>query len=141
MKFVVSSSALLGLLQTTNKVISSKNTLPILDYFLFDLKEGVLKITASDWNLDVYVITGTDVKDIVHQFRQLIGRSFVVPKWAFGYGQSRWSYMSQDDIRDVVKTHRENHIPLRPKMPARYGKHHHGLRSARTHYPNSAPAE
>ena len=48
MKFVVSSSALLGLLQTTNKVISSKNTLPILDYFLFDLKEGVLKITASD---------------------------------------------------------------------------------------------
>lgn len=48
MKFVVSSSALLGLLQTTNKVISSKNTLPILDYFLFDLKEGVLKITVSD---------------------------------------------------------------------------------------------
>lgn len=48
MNFVVSSSALLGLLQTTNKVISSKNTLPILDYFLFDLKEGVLKITASD---------------------------------------------------------------------------------------------
>ena len=48
MKFVLSSSALLGLLQTTNKVISSKNTLPILDYFLFDLKEGVLKITASD---------------------------------------------------------------------------------------------
>ncbi len=48
MKFVVSSSALLGLLQTTNKVISSKNTLPILDYFLFDLKDGVLKITASD---------------------------------------------------------------------------------------------
>ena len=46
MKFVVSSSALLGLLQTTNKVISSKNTLPILDYFLFDLKEGVLKVTA-----------------------------------------------------------------------------------------------
>ncbi len=48
MKFVVSSSALLGLLQTTNKVISNKNTLPILDYFLFDLKDGVLKITASD---------------------------------------------------------------------------------------------
>ncbi len=48
MKFVVSSSALLGLLQTTGKVISSKNTLPILDYFLFDLKDGQLKITASD---------------------------------------------------------------------------------------------
>lgn len=48
MKFVVSSSALLNLLSTTGKVISNKNTLPILDYFLFDLRDGVLKITASD---------------------------------------------------------------------------------------------
>ena len=48
MKFSVSSSALLSLLATTGKVISNKNTLPILDNFLFDLKEGVLKITASD---------------------------------------------------------------------------------------------
>ena len=48
MKFVISSSALLSLLQTTGKVISNKNTLPILDYFLFDLKNGELKVTASD---------------------------------------------------------------------------------------------
>ena len=48
MKFVVSSSALLNLLQTIGKVISNKNTLPILDYFLFDLKGGALKVTASD---------------------------------------------------------------------------------------------
>lgn len=48
MKFSVSSSALLSLLSTTGKVISNKNTLPILDYFLFDLKDGTLKITASD---------------------------------------------------------------------------------------------
>ncbi len=48
MKFVISSSALLSLLQTTGKVISSKNTLPILDHFLLDLKDGVLKVTASD---------------------------------------------------------------------------------------------
>lgn len=48
MKFVVSSSALLNLLQTTGKVISNKNTLPILDYFLMDLKGDSLKITASD---------------------------------------------------------------------------------------------
>ena len=48
MKFVVSSTALLNVLQTSSKVVSNKNTLPILDNFLFDLKEGVLKITASD---------------------------------------------------------------------------------------------
>ena len=48
MKFTISSSALLSLLSTTGKVVSSKNTLPILDYFLFDLKDDVLKVTASD---------------------------------------------------------------------------------------------
>lgn len=48
MKFVISSSALLSVLQTTGKVVSNKNTLPILDYFLLDLKNGKLKVTASD---------------------------------------------------------------------------------------------
>lgn len=48
MKFVISSSALLSLLQTTGKVISNKNTLPILDYFLLELRNGELKVTASD---------------------------------------------------------------------------------------------
>ncbi len=39
---------MLGLLSTTGKIISSKNTLPILDYFLLELKNGQLKATASD---------------------------------------------------------------------------------------------
>jgi alpha-glucosidase len=100
-------------------VIDGKETFGIfLDYpgiLTFDVgytRYSELKITASDWNMDVYIITGTDVKDIVKQFRKLIGKSFVVPKWAFGYGQSRWSYMNADEVREVVKKHRELGIPL-----------------------------
>ena len=48
MKFSVSSSALLSLLATTGKVISNKNTLPILDYFLMELSGTTLKVTTSD---------------------------------------------------------------------------------------------
>jgi DNA polymerase III subunit beta len=48
MKFVVSSSELLGHLQAISRVISSKNTLPILDNFLFNLAGNDLEITASD---------------------------------------------------------------------------------------------
>ncbi len=48
MKFTVSSSALLSLLATTGKVINSKNTLPILDYFLMELSGNELKVTTSD---------------------------------------------------------------------------------------------
>jgi len=48
LKFVVSSSELLGHLQAISRVISSKNTLPILDNFLFNLSGNDLEITASD---------------------------------------------------------------------------------------------
>lgn len=48
MKFTVSSSSLLSLLATTGKVISNKNTLPILDYFLMELWGDKLRVTTSD---------------------------------------------------------------------------------------------
>ncbi|MBA7589558.1 Beta sliding clamp [subsurface metagenome] len=48
MKFVISSTELLSHLQVVNRVISSKNTLPILDNFLFKLSKNELEITASD---------------------------------------------------------------------------------------------
>lgn len=48
MKFIISSSLLSNNLQSIGKVISNKNTLPILDYFLFELVGSQLKITASD---------------------------------------------------------------------------------------------
>jgi DNA polymerase-3 subunit beta len=48
MKFVISSTELLGHLQAISRVISSKNTLPILDNFLFNMSGNDLEITASD---------------------------------------------------------------------------------------------
>ena len=47
MKFSVSSSALLSLLATTGKVISNKNTLPILDYFLLELNGNTLQVPST----------------------------------------------------------------------------------------------
>lgn len=48
MKFVVSSATLLSHLQAISRVINAKNSLPILDCFLLDLKGNVLTITAAD---------------------------------------------------------------------------------------------
>lgn len=62
MKFSVSSSALLSLLATTGKVISNKNQLPILDYFLFELRDGRLKVTASD--LETTLIGSIEVDNV-----------------------------------------------------------------------------
>ena len=48
MRFVLSSSALSSRLNMLSKVISSKNSLPILDCFLFQVANQVMTITASD---------------------------------------------------------------------------------------------
>ena len=48
MKITLNSSILLKKLQLLGGVINSSNTLPILDNFLFDVKNNELKITASD---------------------------------------------------------------------------------------------
>ena len=48
MNFIVSSSALSAHLQGISRVINSKNALPILDCFLFELQDGVLTVTVSD---------------------------------------------------------------------------------------------
>ncbi len=48
MKFIVSSSALFNRLQTIGRVLNSKNTIPILDCFLFEIQDNILTITASD---------------------------------------------------------------------------------------------
>jgi DNA polymerase-3 subunit beta len=59
MKFDVSSTALLSRLQSISKVIASKNTLPILDSFLFRLEDNKLTIVASD--VETRLITSVDV--------------------------------------------------------------------------------
>lgn len=59
MKFEVSSTALLSRLQSISKVIASKNSLPILDSFLFDLNGDLLTITASD--AETRLVTSVEV--------------------------------------------------------------------------------
>ena len=48
MKFIVSSNYLLKNLQSISGVASSSNTLPILDDFLFEIRQDILHVTASD---------------------------------------------------------------------------------------------
>ena len=59
MRFDVSSTALLSRLQSISKVIASKNSLPILDSFLFSLEGNKLTITASD--AETRLVTSVDV--------------------------------------------------------------------------------
>ena len=61
MKFIVSSLKLLKSLQALGGVIGSKNTLPILDDFLFHLDENQLRITSSDLEVTMSVTLVPDM--------------------------------------------------------------------------------
>ena len=61
MKFIVSSTSLLSHLQAISRVINSKNTLPIMDCFLFNLQDGTLSITASD--TETTMVTSIEVTE------------------------------------------------------------------------------
>ncbi len=65
MKFVISSTELLSHLQAISRVISNKNTLPILDNLLFQLSDNELKITASD--LETTLITTIALENVTDE--------------------------------------------------------------------------
>ena len=75
-------------------------------------QQDTLHIYSECADLYLYIIDGGTPYDIVRQFRGIIGRSYIPPKFAFGYGQSRWGYKTPEDFRTVLKEHRDAHVPL-----------------------------
>ena len=75
-------------------------------------KTDTLQVSCEDADLNLFVIDGDSPYDIVKQFRGIIGRSYIPPRYAFGFGQSRWGYKTKDDFRRVVDGYRENGVPL-----------------------------
>lgn len=71
-----------------------------------------LRFATEEPDYELYILTGADLNDIAHQFRQLIGRSYIPPKWAFGLQQSRWGYKTAEDVREVARQYKENDLPL-----------------------------
>ncbi len=72
----------------------------------------IISIKPDKFCLDLYIITADTLKGIVGEFRAMIGRSYTPPLWAFGYGQSRWGYVNQDDIRAAANRYQEAGIPI-----------------------------
>lgn len=72
--------------------------------------EGTLWLDAVN-QLDYYVIAGS-FKDIIASLRRLTGRAALLPRWAFGYIQSRERYNTAAELTEVVRRYRESGVPL-----------------------------
>ena len=75
-------------------------------------KENLAEITLDGADFDLYYITGNTPREIVREFREMIGKSYLPPLWAFGYQQSRWSYHNAEAVDNIIKGYDDADIPL-----------------------------
>jgi alpha-D-xyloside xylohydrolase len=62
--------------------------------------------------LDYYFIPGGNMDDVIAGYRALTGKAPILPKWAYGFWQSRQRYETQDQLLDVLHQYRKRGLPL-----------------------------
>lgn len=67
---------------------------------------GTYFYTEADDYLDYYFLAG-DAEKVVHNFRRLTGKAAMLPKWAFGYMQSRERYVTGQELVDIARRFKE----------------------------------
>ncbi|WP_232730021.1 glycoside hydrolase family 31 protein [Paenibacillus phocaensis] len=68
--------------------------------------------TDVDDEMDYYVIYGPEFDQIVAGVRELTGEAPMLPKWAYGYIQSKERYISQAELIDTVQEYRQRGLPI-----------------------------
>ena len=62
--------------------------------------------------IDYYFIAGRDLHQVIAGYRDVTGRAVLLPRWAYGYWQSRNYYETQQQLLKVVETYRRLGLPL-----------------------------
>jgi len=62
--------------------------------------------------VDYFVLYGPEMDAVIHQYRNLTGHAPMLPRWAFGFIQSKDRYTSLDEIISIANRYRSAHIPV-----------------------------
>ena len=76
----------------------------------FPLSIGISSLAGH--SIDYFLIYGPEMDSLIHQYRNLTGHAPMLPKWAFGFFQSKDRYQSQQEILSIGKEYRDRHIPM-----------------------------
>ena len=66
--------------------------------------------SAREW--DYYFIYGVDMDGVIAGYRRLTGKASMLPKWAFGYVQSKERYETADELIECTEIARDKGIGL-----------------------------
>lgn len=75
-------------------------------------KADTARIELEGNDFDIYIIKGGSPREVVREFRALIGKSYIPPFWAFGFQQSRWSYHNSEAVDRIIDGYDRAGIPL-----------------------------
>ncbi|MEO6732008.1 MAG: TIM-barrel domain-containing protein [Ferruginibacter sp.] len=62
--------------------------------------------------INYYFVYGNNIDEVIGGYRELTGKAVMLPKWAFGFWQSRERYKTQEEIINTVSEFRKRKIPL-----------------------------
>ena len=68
--------------------------------------------SAANDAIDYYLLFGPEMDQVIHEYRGLTGHTPLLPKWSYGFFQSKDRYLSTKEIVDIAGRYRMEHIPL-----------------------------
>jgi alpha-glucosidase len=71
-----------------------------------------LEISADGGPIDYYLIAGPTVPEVVRRYTELTGKPPLPPRWSLGYQQSRYSYMTDTEVREVADRLHADRVPV-----------------------------
>jgi alpha-glucosidase len=74
-------------------------------------EEDVIALGGPDGPVDYYLIAGPSTAEVVRRYTDLTGKAPLTPLWALGYQQSRYSYMTADELRQIAARLRSDRVP------------------------------
>jgi alpha-D-xyloside xylohydrolase len=78
-----------------------------------DAERHSLTFTSEVGNgIDYYFVAGGSQDEVIAGYRALTGKAVLLPKWAYGFWQSRQRYTNQAELLGVVAEYRKRKIPL-----------------------------
>ena len=72
---------------------------------------NVYSFGAEDGPISYYLLYGSDAKQVLSTYAWLTGPTPLPPLWTLGYQQSRYSYGTESELREVAARLRADHIP------------------------------
>jgi alpha-D-xyloside xylohydrolase len=62
--------------------------------------------------IDYYFIAGRSLDEVIAGYRRITGKAVMLPRWAYGFWQSRQRYKTQAEVLEIAREYRKRGLPL-----------------------------